>query len=65
MKDGAIAELEKNLSQIRDRLAAIEKYTDNHMGLSPEEVNWSSVAVSAKILSELNELSDFLMIPHN
>jgi len=50
------------IGEINESLEALRGYMGNHMECAPEEINWGHVGSASHVLSQLNELIDFLGI---
>lgn len=55
----ALNEFVGTLAAIQGKLDALQTHMANHMGTSPEEVNWGDVGSAKHILHMLNEVGDF------
>jgi len=48
------------ITEINAKLAALTEQTENHLGYSPEEINWGHVGTAKHILEQLAEITKFL-----
>ena len=55
----AVQEFMATVSAINDRLETLSNYMDDHMGVSPEAVNWGDVGSAHHILEMLNDIIEF------
>jgi hypothetical protein len=46
------------VGEIRDRLDELTAYFDEHMGYSPDDINWGHVGTATYFLMQLTELTD-------
>ncbi len=46
------------IGEIKERLAELEAFTDDHMGYNPEDINWGHVGTAGWFLERLTELTD-------
>ena len=49
-----------SITEIYSKLAALTEQTENHLGYSPEEINWGHVGTAKHILEQLAEITEFL-----
>jgi len=45
---------------INDHLDSIQKYMEDHMGTSPDNINWGHVGSARKVYEELDNIMEFL-----
>jgi hypothetical protein len=48
------------IAEINAKLAALTEQTENHLGHSPEEINWGHVGTAKHVLEQLTEITEFL-----
>jgi beta-mannanase len=47
-----------SIGEIKERLAELNAYFDDHMEVDPDDINWGHVGDAAYFLTELTELTD-------
>jgi len=47
------------VAEITTRLEELQQYTDDHMGASPDDVNWGHVGGAEYLLAQLTQLTDW------
>jgi hypothetical protein len=47
------------IGEVNERLAELQTFTDEHMGFSPDDINWGHVGTAGWFLEKLKELTDF------
>jgi hypothetical protein len=57
-KEKALDKFMGQMAEIRERLAELEAFTDDHMGYSTEDINWGHVGTAGWFLEKLTELTD-------
>jgi hypothetical protein len=55
----ALGEFMGQIAEIRERLAELQTFVDDHMGYDSDGINWSHVGTAEHFLSELTALTDF------
>lgn len=55
----AVQEFMVAVNAINDKLEKLGEYMDDHMGASPEEINWGHVGSANHILELLNDITEF------
>jgi len=48
----------EQISEINERLAELQAFTDDHMGYNPNDINWGHVGTAGYFLEKLTELTD-------
>lgn len=48
------------IAEIKAKLDALTEQADDHLGHSPEEINWGHVGTAKHVLEQLNEITEFL-----
>jgi len=48
------------LAEMRETLAALTAHADDHLGVTPEEVNWGNVGSANHVNELLGEIAGFL-----
>lgn len=48
------------IAEINAKLATLTEQADNHLGHSPEEINWGHVGSAKHVLEQLAEITEFL-----
>lgn len=48
------------IAEINVKLAALTEQANNHLGHSPEEINWGHVGSAKHVLEQLAEITEFL-----
>ena len=46
------------ISEIKERLAELQEFAEEHLHVCPDDVNWSNVATAGYYLEQLTELTD-------
>jgi len=59
-KETALSAYVVALSEMRETLTALLDHTDDHMGISPENINWGHVGNASYVNSQLAEIAAFL-----
>ncbi|MCL2215414.1 MAG: hypothetical protein FWB91_00205 [Defluviitaleaceae bacterium] len=57
--DQALAAFMDKIAEATERLAELKNYVDDHMGESPEDINWGHVGSAEYMVSKLTELTDW------
>lgn len=48
------------ITEINAKFAALTEQANNHLGHSPEEINWGHVGSAQHALEQLTEIAEFL-----
>lgn len=48
------------IAEINAKLAVLTEQANNHLGHSPEEINWGHVGTAQHVLKQLAEITEFL-----
>ena len=54
----ALGRFMEQLGEMNERLAELQAFADDHMGYSPEDINWGHVGTAGYFLEKLTELTD-------
>ena len=54
----ALSKFMEQMGEINERLSELQVFADEHMGYSPDEINWGHVGTAGSILETLTELTD-------
>lgn len=46
------------IAEINSQLDELKAYTEDHMGVDPDSINWGHVGSAQQLLAELTELTD-------
>jgi len=46
-------------------IAELQEYFNNHMEISPKDVQWGHVGNAAHVIEQLQEIKQFLQLPNN
>lgn len=46
------------IAEINSRLDELKAYTEDHMGVDPDSINWGHAGSAQQLLAELTELTD-------
>ena len=57
-KEKALGNFIGQIGEIQDRLAELQTFANDHMGYSPDEINWGHVGTAEHFLARLTELTD-------
>jgi hypothetical protein len=57
-KEKALDKFMGQMVEIKERLAELEAFTDDHMGYNPEDINCGHVGTAGWFLEKLTELTD-------
>ena len=60
--DEALGTFMGNVERIREQLAELQEYIDNHLCVYPEYVDWSTVGITENVINNLDEIIDFLLL---
>jgi len=54
----ALGRFMEQMGEINERLSELQAFTDEHMGYSPDDINWGHVGTAGWFLERLTELTD-------
>jgi hypothetical protein len=58
-REGALGHLTGQFAEMQERITELQDFVDEHMGYSPDEVNWGHVGTAGHFLKKLTELTDW------
>jgi hypothetical protein len=56
----ALQEFMTRITEAKTLLDKLQTYVDNHMGYTPDEINWNHTGDAGRLLHQLTELSDWV-----
>ncbi|MCL2223582.1 MAG: hypothetical protein FWB96_01295 [Defluviitaleaceae bacterium] len=57
--DQALAAFMAKIAEAKERIEELNAYADDHIGDSPEEINWGHVGSAGYFVEKLTELTDW------
>jgi hypothetical protein len=57
-KEKALDAFMGQIAEIRERLAELQVFVDDHMNYDPDGINWGNVGTAEYFLAKLTELTD-------
>jgi hypothetical protein len=57
-REKALGAFTESVGEIRERLAELNTYFDEHMEVGPDDINWGHVGDATYFLTELTKLTD-------
>ena len=60
--DEALSAFIGKIAEAKEKIEALGDFVENHMGYSPDEVNWAHVGDAGHVLEQLDEILNFLGI---
>ena len=57
-KETALGRFMEQIAEMNERLAELQEFADEHLGYSPDDINWGHVGTAGFFLERLTELTD-------